>query len=329
VGIVHRANCKIGACEPFCGLLLEVEGGRIASVRPDPDHPVTRGYACIKGMRVGDYVNDPERLLYPLARGPRGLERTSWEEAIRQIGAKLRALRARHGPRAVASYWGNAADSMGITLANSFCHAFGSPNSFNVLSLEYTDRGAVAHRVLGNENLILQPDASRARFALLLGTNPLVTNGMTLLQRRPRISADLSAIRRNRGKVVVVDPRRTETARVADEHVAIRPGTDLFLLVAMIRRVLESGRADRAFLDRYAEGVERWRTLVRGLDLAGAERVTGVPAERIERLADEFAAADGAFATTRVGVQTSHNTTLTEWAVMTLNAITGNIDRPG
>jgi formate dehydrogenase len=326
---VFRTSCKIGACEPFCGLALEVEDDRVVSVRPDRDHPLTRGYACIKGMHVGDYINDPERLLHPLRRGPAGLERVSWEAAVHEIGAKLRSLRNAHGPRSIATYWGNAADSATITLANTFCHAFGSPNSFNVLSLEYTDRGAVAERVLGNENLILQPDAGRARFALLLGTNPLVTNGMTLLQRRPRISADLKAIQRNGGKVVVVDPRRTETAKVADEHVAIRPGTDLFLLVAMIRRILESGRADQAFLDRYANGHETWRTLVEAVEPARAARITDVPASHIERLADEFAAADGAFATTRVGVQTSPNTTLTEWAVMTLNAITGNVDRCG
>ncbi|MEN8181159.1 MAG: molybdopterin-dependent oxidoreductase [Myxococcota bacterium] len=326
---VHRSLCKIGACEPFCGLEIEVRDGRLVSVRPDPAHPVTEGYACIKGMHVPDYVNDPERLLHPLRRRPGGLEPVSWETAISEIGAKLRALRQAHGPRAIATYWGNAADSTSITLANTFCHAFGSPNSFNVLSLEYTDRGAVAERVLGNENLILQPDAARSQFALLLGTNPLVTNGMTLLQRRPRISGDLKSIRRGGGKVVVVDPRRTETARVADEHVPIRPGTDLFLLCVMIRRILETGAHDASFLGRHATGLDAWHELSRGIDAERAASLTGIPRERIERLADEFAAADGAFATTRVGVQTSPNTTLTEWAVLTLNAITGNIDRPG
>ncbi len=326
---VFRTSCKIGACEPFCGLELEVEDDRIVAVRPDRNHPVTRGHACIKGMHVGDYVNDPERLLHPLRRGPGGLERVPWEDATREIGAKLRSLRDRNGPGSIATYWGNAADSTAITLANTLCHAFGSPNSFNVLSLEYTDRGAVAERVLGNENLILQPDAARARFALLLGTNPLVTNGMTLLQRRPRISADLKAIQRGGGKVVVVDPRSTETSKLADSHIAIRPGTDLFLLVAMIRRILESGSADHAFLERYATGHEKWRSLAERLEPARAAQITGIPLGQIEQLADEFAAADGAFATTRVGVQTSHNTTLTEWAIMVLNALTGNIDRPG
>lgn len=190
---IFRTTCKVGACEPFCGLEVEVEHGRIVGVRPDEKHPVTQGYVCIKGMHVADYQNDPDRLLHPVKRTSSGWEQVRWEAATREIGQKLRAIRDANGPRSIATYWGNAADSVTISLTNTFCHAFGSPNSFNVLSLEYTDRGAVAERVLGNENLILQPDAARAKFALLLGTNPLVTNGMTLLQRRPRIAADIKA----------------------------------------------------------------------------------------------------------------------------------------
>lgn len=327
--ITHRTTCKVGACEPFCGVEVDVEAGRLTGIRPNPDHPITQGYVCIKGMHVPDYVNHAERLLHPMARGPAGLARVDWEVATREIGERLRKLCDEHGPRAIATYWGNAADSVSITLANTFCHAFGSPNSFNVLSLEYTDRGAVAERVLGNENLILQPDADRASFALLLGTNPLVTQGMTLLQRRPHIGAALRGIRKRGGRVVVVDPRRTETVRIADEQLAIRPGTDLFLLVAMIRRILERGLFDRAYVERHATGVDAWRDATAKVDPSWVAELTGISRETIDRTADAFAQADGAFATTRVGVQTSFNTTLTEWAVTTLNAITGNIDRPG
>jgi len=324
-----RTTCNVGACEPFCGLEVDVEDGRLAAVRPDREHPISRGYACVKGMHVPDYVNDPERLLRPLRRGPAGLEPVAWDVATREIGERLRAIRAEHGPEAIATYWGNASDSVAITLANTFCHAFGSPNSFNVLSLEYTDRGAVAQRVLGNENLILQPDPERAHFALLLGTNPVVTQGMTLLQRLPNAIGALRGIQKRGGRVVVVDPRRTETVRIADDHLAIRPGTDLFLLVAMIRRILETGSYDREFVRRHATGLDAWQQLARAIDPERAAEVTGLERRRIERVADAFARADGAFATTRVGVQANHNTTLTEWAVLTLNAITGNIDRPG
>jgi formate dehydrogenase len=325
----HRAPCKVGACEPFCGLEIDVEDGRMVAIRPDRAHPISRGHVCIKGMRVMDYQNDPDRLLHPMRRKGSGWERISWDAATGEIGRKLRALRDAHGPGAIATYWGNACDSNAISLTNSFCSALGSPNSFNVLSLEYTDRGAVAERMLGNENLILQPDAGRASFALLLGTNPLVTQGMTLLQRRPGIAGDFKSIQRRGGKVVVVDPRRTETAKIADEHVAIRPGTDLFLLVGMISRILARGVYDQGFVTEHATGLEAWRDLLRGFDLDDAAAITDVPIDVIARLADEFAEADAAFATTRVGVQTSHNTTLTEWAVQTLNAVSGNVDRPG
>lgn len=325
----HRTTCKIGACEPFCGLEVDVENGKMVSVRPDPAHPVTTGYACVKGMHVPDYQNDPDRLLRPERKVGDRWEHVDWETATREIGQKLRSIVDAHGPRAIATYWGNAADSTSITLANTLCHSFGSPNSFNVLSLEYTDRGAVAGRMLGNENLILQPDAGRTKFALLLGTNPLVTQGMTLLQRRPRIAQDFKTIQSSGGKLVVVDPRNTESARLADEHVAIRPGTDLFLLIGMLRWIVAHDAYDRRFVGEHCSDFEALCAAVAEVDLRMVSEVTDVPQAAIERLAEEFASAESAFVTTRVGVQTSQNTTLTEWAVQALNAITGNVDRPG
>ncbi len=318
----HRATCKVGACEPFCGLEIDVDDGRMVAVRPDHSHPISKGYACIKGMRVLDYQYDPDRLLHPVRRKASGWEQVSWDTAIDEIGGQLRAIRDAHGPNAIATYWGNACDSTTISLTNTFCSAFGSPNSFNVLSLEYTDRGAVAERMLGNENIILQPDAAHASFALLLGTNPLVTQGMTLLQRRPRIGGDFKSIQQRGGKVVVVDPRRTETARVADEHIPIRPGTDLFLLIGMISRILATDTYSREFTAKHTTGLDAWQDLIRDFQLDHAAEITGVPSRTIARLADEFSAAEAAFVTTRVGVQTSYNTTLTEWAVQTLNALT-------
>ena len=324
-----RTTCKIGACEPFCGLEIDVDANRLVAVRPDAAHPISRGYACIKGMRVLDYQNDPDRLLHPIKRRDGRWEQIDWAQATREIGEKLRAIRDEHGPTAIATYWGNACDSNVIALTNNFCSAFGSPNSFNVLSLEYTDRGAVAEAMLGNENYILQPDAGNASYALLLGTNPIVTQGMTLLQRRPRIRSDFQSIQRRGGRVVVVDPRRTETVAVADEHIAVRPETDLFLLLGVISAVVNEGATDSGFIDAHTVGFEWWQRFARDYDLDRAAQVTDVPTATIRRVAEAFSHADGAFATTRVGVQTSRNSTLTEWAVQTLNAITGNIDRPG
>tara|TARA_R110001599_G_C12276844_1_gene662679 strand:- start:27490 stop:29706 length:2217 start_codon:yes stop_codon:yes gene_type:complete len=324
-----KTTCKVGACEPQCGLVLEIKDGVLSAVKPDASHPISRGYMCLKANAVPEYQNDPDRLLFPERGAADSREQVSWSVATTEIGQKLRHIADTYGPNAIATYWGNAADTTGMVAANTLCSGLGSPNSFNVLSLEYTDRGAVAERVLGDQTLILQPDADNTHFALLLGTNPLVTQGMTLLQRRPRIGMDLKNVSQRGGKVVVVDPRVTETSRIADTHVMIKPGTDLFLLLAMIHRILTTKRCDFDFIERYTKGLTQWLEIAKTIDLQWASEITGVAVETITQIADDFAEAKSAFVTTRVGVQTSHNSTLTEWAVLTLNAITGNIDRPG
>ena len=187
---IIKTTCKVGACEPQCGLCIKVENGVITSVVPDKAHPISKGYICTKGKQIPEYQNDPDRLLHPIKRTANGWEQIEWSTATTEVGEKLRAIFDQYGPGAIATYWGNAADTTGMVVANSLCSAFGSANSFNVLSLEYTDRGAVAEKVLGDQTLILQPDADHTEFALLLGTNPVVTQGMTLLQRRPRVGGD-------------------------------------------------------------------------------------------------------------------------------------------
>ena len=324
-----KTTCKIGACEPQCGLEIDVDKGKIIEVRPDKSHPISQGYIFIKGKAVPEYQNDPERLLHPMKRSGDDFERIDWSTATTEIGNKLRQLVDQYGSTSVATYWGNAADTTGMIAANTICSALGSPNSFNVLSLEYTDRGMVAQEVLGDQTLILQPDADNSHFALLLGTNPLVTQGMTLLQRRPRVGGDLKNIGKRGGKVVVVDPRVTETTRISDQHIMIKPGTDLYLLLAMIHRILSNKSYDKKFVEQYTQGLSQWWELIEDYTPSKAAIITGIEELVIIKLADEFAAAKSGFVTTRVGVQTSHNTTLTEWSVMTLNAITGNIDRPG
>lgn len=324
-----KTVCKVGACEPICGIEVDVLDGTMVDVRPDKEHPLSQGYACVKGMNLLGYQNSPDRLKHPLRRTPTGWIQATWDEAIAAIGTKLRSLADTHGARSIATYWGNSADSVAITMANTFCHAFGSPNSYNVLSLEYSDRGVVAHELYGNENLILQPDVSRAKYAILLGTNPLVTQGLTLLQRRPHVGADLKAAKANGGTLVVVDPRRTQTAQLADIHLAIRPGTDLYFLLGLIRTIIEERLYDREFVAAHVTGFDRWEELADELTIERAAEITTISPELIRSIARHFAAADGAYVSTRVGVQTSYNTVLTEWAVATLCAITANIDRPG
>lgn len=324
-----RTTCKVGACEPYCGIEADVVDGQMVAIRGDKQHPVSRGYLCVKGHHLLEYQNDRDRMLQPMRRTGNSWEAVDWETATETIGQQLKAIVAEHGPDTVATYWGNSADSANIVLALTTAGAFGSRNAYNVLSLEFTDRGAVASRVYGDEGVMLQPDASRTHHALLLGTNPVVTQGMALLQRRPRIRGDLRDIQRRSGTVTVVDPRQTETTALADHHLAIRPGTDLFLVVAMIAHILRRGLADRAWCEQHTNGVEQWEQISTLVDIDAIAAICSLPATSIIAEAERFASAPSAFATTRVGVQTGPNTTLTEWAVTTLNAITGNVDRPG
>lgn len=324
-----KSTCKFGACEPQCGMEFDIENGKMTGVRPDPTHPFSLGYACKKGMAIPEYQNDPDRLLHPEKSQDGHFEQLEWQAATDEIGQKLRRIRDKYGPLAIATYWGNAADSSAMIGANTLCSALGSPNSMNVLSLEYTDRGAVAERLFGDQTIIIQPDADNTDFALLLGTNPLVTQGMTLLQRRPRIAGDLKNIRQRGGKVVVVDPRVTETTKVADQHLMIQPGTDLFLLLGMIKRIIEADNIKQEYIQNHCIGFDWWKAFVGSFSLASIASISGINELTIIRLADEFSGAKTAFITTRVGVQTSHNTALTEWAVQTLNVITGRVGKEG
>lgn len=322
-------QCKIGACEPQCGIKATVRDNRIITVEPDANHPISQGYICKKGMAIAQYVHDPDRLKVPEKRSESGFSPISWSNATGEIGEKLRSLRQAYGPNSIATYWGNAADSSGILMADTLCSAFGSPNSFNVLSLEYTDRGAVANHMFGNEYLILQPDAAHADFALLLGTNPLVTQGMTLLQRHPRIAMSLKGIQKRGGKVVVVDPRETETTKIADLHLPIVPGTDLYFLAGIAKHIIDQKLYDTSYSHEHLVGVPELRALLQGLTWELITSKTGIKSETIQEIAKEFAQANAGFVTTRVGVQTSCNSTLTEWMVQVLNSLTGNIGAKG
>ena len=324
-----RTTCKIGACEPFCGIEVDVVDGRMTAVRGDKAHPVSKGFLCIKGRHLLEYQNDPDRLLTPMRRTPKGLVQADWQTATSEIGQRLRTISDAHGPDSIATYWGNAADTANILLAVTTAGAFGSRNAFNVLSLEFTDRGAVASRLYGDEGIMLMPDLDHTHHALLLGTNPVVTQGMALLQRRPRIAGDLRDLTRRGGTLTVVDPRATQTTALADHHLAIRPGTDLFFLLGMIHHIFETDRADQAWCDAHATGLGEWKEIAKRIEIDEMSQICDLPADEIRAEAERFSDAPSAFATTRVGVQTSPNTTLTEWAIATLNVITGNIARPG
>jgi anaerobic selenocysteine-containing dehydrogenase len=317
--------CRV--CEVYCGLIATVEDGRVTGLRPDPDHVVSRGYCCPKGVTFHHVTHDPDRILHPMKRTPEGWQRIGWEQALGEIAAKLNAIRAAHGPHAVALYTGNPAGySYSHVLASgSWLKAIGSRNGYGAGSQDNLSIFLAAKFLYGSHLRTPVPDLDRTRYFLVIGSNLVISQGT--MTHAADAKARLEAIRARGGTVVVIDPRRSETARIADEHHFIRPDTDAFLLLALVHVILGEGLEDAAFLAAHTRDLEWLRDAVRPFtpELAAAE--TGIAADVIRRVARDFAAADGACAYGRI-VCGSFGT-LAAWAVAVLNVVTGNLDRPG
>jgi anaerobic selenocysteine-containing dehydrogenase len=319
--------CRI--CEAHCGMVATVEDGRVTKLRPDPDHPLSRGYACPKGIAMTDVQNDPDRVTHPLRRRADGsFARVSWDEALRDIGDRLRTVRDHHGPASIGWYMGNpGAFSYAHTLwVKGFLEALGSPHLYTAGSQDVNNRFAASALMYGSPLVVPIPDLARTQFLLMLGANPLVSHGSVLTA--PRVRDQLHAITARGGRVVAVDPRRTETARQF-EHVAIRPDADAWLLLSLLHVVFADGLADRRFLARWTHGAEQLERMVAPHAPEATEVVTGVPAATVRELAHGFATADGAAAYGRTGSCLGRFGTLVAFLIDALNAATGNLDRPG
>jgi formate dehydrogenase len=319
--------CRI--CEAHCGMVATVEDGRVTQLRPDPDHPLSSGYACPKGIAMTDVQNDPDRVLHPLRRTPSGdFERVSWDAALSDIGSRLRAVREAHGPGSIGWYMGNpGAFSYSHTLwVKGFLDGLGSPHYYSAGSQDVNNRFAASALLYGSPLVVPIPDLARTSFLLMLGANPMVSHGSVLTA--PRVRDQLHAIVERGGRVVVVDPRRTETARQF-EHVAVTPDTDAWLLLSILNVVFADGLADRRFLAGWTRDAARLEQLAAPHSPEQTEHRTGVPAETVRSLARDFASADGAVAYGRTGSCLGRHGTVVAFLIDALCAVTGNLDRPG
>ncbi|MBI5115196.1 molybdopterin-dependent oxidoreductase [Candidatus Poribacteria bacterium] len=314
-----------GICLAACGLELEVEQNRIVSLRSDSEHPLTRGFVCAKGLAGLEMTTDPLRVLHPYERIGSEWRRIAWDEANEKISQRLREIISKHGPQSVAMYYGagNPTSSINYMMADGFVRALGSDRMYNVLTLEFTNRYLVMEKMYGRQFFVTQPDIENTHCLLIFGSNPMVSID------HPGIIASLKALKERGGKLIVVDPRRTETARMADIHARIIPGTDLFMLEAMYSRIFAHKLHNSPFLEKNCSGHEFFEKRTWPVTLDDAERICGVPAKLIARITEEFTRAKSACAVAKLGINTSSNGTLTYWLVEALNAITGNVDRPG
>ena len=317
--------CRI--CEALCGLVATVEDGRVVRLRPDRDHPVSRGYACPKGIAMAEVQNHPDRVLRPLRRRSGRLEPVGWDEALDDIAGRLRAIRDRHGPAAVAWYMGNPAafSTPHAVWIKGFMDALGSPSLFTAGSQDCNNRFAASALLYGSPLLVPIPDLHRTRLLVVMGANPLVSNGSFLTA--PRIREVLRAIVARGGRVVVVDPRRTETAR-AFEHLPIRPDADAWFLLSLLHVVFAEGLEDGEALAA-ATGAGELRRAAAPHPPEATEQRTGVPAAAVRELARDLAGAGAATVYGRTGTCLGRFGTLVAFLTDALNLAAGRLDRPG
>ncbi|WP_067441452.1 molybdopterin-dependent oxidoreductase [Nocardioides jensenii] len=313
-------------CEAICGLELTVEGDRVTAVRGNKDDPLSRGHICPKGVAIGDIHADPDRLRRPVRRvGDAWLE-IGWDEAFDLVADGLAKAINDHGRDALGIYLGNPnVHSLGsMTHGTAMVKTLRTRNKFSATSVDQLPHQLLAHLLYGHQLMLPIPDLDRTSYFLVFGANPMASNGS--LMTVPDFPNRLRALHDRGGRMVVLDPRRTETAKVADEHHFVRPGTDAWILLAMLRTVLSEGLASPpAYVDGLREVTDAISTFTPEL----AERASGLAAEEILRLAREFAGAEGAAAYGRIGVSTTRFGTVAQWAVQLLNLVTGNLDQVG
>jgi anaerobic selenocysteine-containing dehydrogenase len=316
--------CRL--CVAHCGILVEVEGDRVVHVGGDSDHPLSQGYCCSKGRSLPQMHHDPDRLDHPEVDG----QRVSWGRAIDDLATRLRRVIDTHGPNSVAIYkaLGAFTDCNGRWALNRLEREIGTRQIYTTNTIDSAPKIYVSHLVVGTASWAPLIDWEQSKLVVYVGTNPVVSHGHLNAVTSPRVR--IRDLKSRGGRIIVADPRKTETARLADVHVALRPGSDVAFLAFLVREVLEH-RPDEQFLSEAAdaESVDRLRAAVAPYDLPTAAAACGVPPVELE------AARDLVLGTPRLVVQTGTGLTMqapanvAEWLALALGAVTGSLDRPG
>ena len=326
----RKTFCRI--CEAHCGLAVEVDlenDEQIISVKPDKQHPVSKGYACIKGASLGALHHDPDRLKYPLKRINGKLERISWNQAITEIGERVKGIRKQHGNRAVAMYQGNPTyfSFQNIMYSSAFLESIHSPNIFASHSIDGNNKYEAVTQMYGRSMVHPIPDLKNTDFFMCFGSNPAVSQMSIITVINP--IQKFKDIEARGGKVVFVDPRRNETAAKVGDHVFIKPGADVYLLLAMLHVITHEHALDTSKIEGFANNIERFIENARAWTPERAEKITGIEAANIRALALQYRDARGAALYMSTGVNMGPFGTLSYWLIQGLNLITGNLDKKG
>lgn len=323
---IHARTCHL--CEANCGVLVEVEGRKVVSIRGNPDHVLSRGHICPKATALADLQDDPDRLRRPIKRTADGWQEIDWDTAFAEIGARMAGIIAGGGQPALYMGNPNAHNYATGTQTGVLRKALGVRTLYSASTLDQIPHQLVQMWMYGHNALFPIPDVDRTQFMLIIGGNPLASNGSVWTV--PDVKKRLKAVQARGGQVVVIDPRRTETAKIADAHHFIRPGTDTALLLALLKALDEAGLVGPGRLTPMLD--EGWGAAwhaIRGFEVAPLAAHCGIDEAVIRDLAAKLGSGDPAIVYGRMGVSVTEAGTLNLWLIQLLNIATGNLDREG
>jgi anaerobic selenocysteine-containing dehydrogenase len=313
----------------MCGIEVTTDQREILSIVGDKKNPFSEGHVCPKAMALKDLYDDPDRIKMPLERTTEGWQEISWEEALDKVANALFQTQQKHGAESVATYLGNPnAHNMGsILFGPYFYRALKSHNRYSATSVDQLPHHIVSRQLFGHQSQIPIPDIDHTQYFMIIGGNPLASNGSIMTV--PHIKRRLKAIQSRQGKVVVIDPKKSETADMSSEHHFIKPGTDALLLLAMINTLFAS---NKVMPDRLLEFAPHLLDIEAYVEPYTAHKVAskiGMTPAKIEQLVSDFCAAESAVCYGRMGASVQAFGTLTQYLIMLFNMLTGNLDRRG
>jgi anaerobic selenocysteine-containing dehydrogenase len=323
----HFRTCNL--CEAMCGLEITYQDKTILNIKGDKMDGFSQGHICPKAVALQDLYHDKDRLKTPIKRTENGWIDISWEDAFDEVAENIKSIQHKYGKNAIGSYRGNpTVHNTGLMLFGSpFMQSIGSNQKYTATSVDQLPHHFASLMMFGHYLMMPIPDIDRTYFMLIMGGNPAVSNGS--IMTAPDFSNRLKDIKKRKGKIVVVDPRFTETSKIASNHLFIKPGTDAFLLLALIHVIFEKGLTSKSHLKAHLNGWDTIKELVKKYPPEKISKITGIANEDIIELAQQFAEAKTAVCYGRLGLSTQEFGGLCQWLVNVLNCVTGNLDAVG
>lgn len=323
----HFRTCNL--CEAMCGIVIEHDGTSVKSIKGDKEDPFSKGFICPKAVALQDIYEDPDRLKLPLKREGDSWKEISWKEAFDTVADKLKSIGKTFGPDAVGYYQGNpSVHNLGtLFFAGGFFRTLQTKNAFSATSLDQLPHHYAAQFMLGHYLLLPVPDIDRTQYFLVIGANPMASNGS--MMSAAGMPSRIRALQQRGGKMVVIDPRRSETALKADQHHFVSPGTDVYLLAAIVHVLLDEQLIERDQMGSWVKGFDDLPALFTLFSPELAAGFTGIAPKDIRTIARGFAQAESAVCYSRMGASTQAHGTLCQWLTNLINIITGNFDSPG